>query len=582
MKSFYRLKGFLWENKWSYLLGFIWLLIVDSFQLIFPLILKAVTDELQNNLISLAGLIKYAIYIVLTGLVIGFGRYFWRIYIVGNSRKLEYQLRKELFNHLLILSPNYFNTHKTGDLMSHATNDINSVRMALGFGIIMTLDSIFIIILALISMARVASLKLTLIAIVNLPLIVLLTRRFGNAIYNRSKNVQEAFSNLTDMSQESFSGIRVIKSFTQEDLVTERFKGVNQDNLDKNLKLVKVSGSFRPLLEFIFSISLLITIFYGGKEAIKGNISLGDFIAFNAYLGLLNWPTRAIGQVINVLQRGSASMDRLNAILDEKPEILDSPNAISAPNLAGEIEFKEVSFKYPGSKFNALTDINFKLKKGDTLAIVGRTGSGKTTILNLLLRLYNLHQGEILIDGLNIDAYSLKSLRENIAYVPQDSFLFSKSIRENIGFAFDKELDIKEIHQAAKLSDLYENIIEFPQAFETILGERGVTLSGGQRQRTSIARALIKDSPLLILDDSLSAVDTETEDKILNNIKKYAQGTSTIIVSHRISTVQFADEIIFLDGGRIIERGNHKQLLDYKGAYKDLYDKQLLEEKIRK
>lgn len=581
MKTFRRLKSFFLENKWTYIVGLIWLLTVDMVQLLVPKILGNLTDDFQNNLLNMESILKYSIYIILTGTIIGVGRYFWRIYIIGNSRKLEYHLRKELFDHLLTLSPNYFNTHKTGDLMSHATNDINAIRMAMGFGTIMAIDSLFIIILSLFMMVKTTSLKLTVMAIFNLPIIMFITRRFGSTIYNRSRIVQGAFSDLTEVSQESFAGMRVIKSFVQEDLVSENFHKVNEDNLQKNLNLVKVSGSFRPLLEFIFSISLLITIFYSGKEVIRGNISLGSFIAFYTYLGLLNWPTRALGQVINVLQRGAASMDRLNLILEEKPDIVEIDNPKVLKNIDGKIQFKNVSFKYPNSKYNAISDINFTLDKGETLAILGRTGSGKSTIVNLLLRLYDLGEGSIFIDDVEIKNLSLESIRNNIGYVPQDNFLFSQTLTENVSFAFDEKVDDEKIYESTKIAEVYDNIINFPKGFDTLLGERGVTLSGGQKQRTSIARALIKNPSILILDDSLSAVDTETEENILNNLKSLSNDTTTIIISHRISTIQSADEIIFLDNGRIVERGKHEELLSLNGYYRDLYEKQLLEEKIK-
>ncbi|OLS02526.1 ABC transporter ATP-binding protein [Tissierella creatinophila] len=582
MHSFKRLKKFFQENKRGYIVGLIWLLFVDLVQLIVPKILELLTDSFQNNSINRSDLIKYCIYIVLTGVGIGVGRYLWRIYIIGNSRKLEYYLRKKLFQHLSTLSPNYYNHHKTGDLMSHATNDINSVRMALGFGTIMLIDSLFIIILSLFMMIRTTSLKLTIIAVFNLPIIILLTRKFGNIIYNKSKEVQIALSDLTETTQENFSGIRVIKSFVQEDLVSQEFTKTNNRNFQKNLDLVKISGSFSPLLQFVFSISLLITIFYGGKQVISGNISLGSFIAFNSYLALLNWPTRALGQVINVLQRGAASMDRLNTIFDEKPDIVEKKEAIVLDKFKGEIEFKDVNFKYLNSNYNALNSISFKVNKGDTLAIIGKSGSGKTTILSLLLRLYDIESGSILIDNINIKDISLASLRKNIGYVPQDNFLFSQTLEDNIAFSFDDEIPIEKVYEAAKASEVYDNILEFPDGFNTILGERGVTLSGGQKQRVSIARALIKNPSILILDDSLSAVDTATEENILNNLNKLGENITKIIISHRISTIQSADEILLLDDGVIVERGKHKELLKLDGLYKDLYDRQLLEEKFEK
>lgn len=579
MKSFSTLKEFLLKHKWSYLFGVFWLLLIDSVQLIEPQIFRKLGNDFDNNLLNSTAIIKYALMIIIIGLVISIGRYFWRIYIIGTSRKLEYYLRNKIFNHLLLLSPNYFNTHKTGDLMAHATNDVNAVRMAIGQGTIMMVDSTFMMILSIVMMVRTAGVKLTAISLFTLPLIIVIVTRFGKIIHKRFRIVQEAFSNLSDTIQESFSGIRVVKSFVQEDLVFEKFTEVNEENLKKNLDLVKISGTFHPLIQFVSSISFLLIILYGGKEVIYGRISLGDFIAFNLYLGLLVWPMMALGFVINMLQRGAASMDRINQILDEKPEIFDKEDKIELDDPKGKISFENVNFKYPGANNYALKNINFTIEEGKSLAIVGRTGSGKSTIVSLLLRLYDIEDGEISFDDIGIKDLSLKSLRENIGYVPQDNFLFSTSLENNISFAFDDPVPDEKIIQATKFSEVYDNIVEFPDGFKTILGERGVTLSGGQKQRTAIARAIIKDPSVLILDDSLSAVDTETEERILNNLKNVANKT-TIIISHRISTVKDSDEIIYIEDGQIVERGSHSELLSLNGLYRDLHEKQLLEEKI--
>lgn len=580
MKAFITLKDFFKKHKWSYFFGVIWLLLIDSVQLLVPQVLRKVTNLLQEGLLDHKGLLKYSLLILLTGLLIAIGRYFWRIYIFGTSRKMEHYLRNKLFHHLLTLSPNYYNTHKTGDLMAHATNDINAVRIASGQGIMMAVDATFLTILSMIMMARTTNIKLTLIALITLPFITLTVNKFGKVIYKRFTLVQEAFSNLTDTTQENFAGIRVIKSFVQEDLALEEFSQVNEDNLNKNLALVKVSGIFHPLIQFVSSISFLVVIVYGGRLVMLDAISLGDFIAFNNYLGLLIWPMMAVGWVINILQRGTASMERINTILDEEAEIIDSENAIPLDNVKGKIQFENVEFKYPGAKESVLKDINFTINEGQTLAIVGRTGSGKTSLVSLLLRLYDIDKGRILLDDIDIRDIAIKHLRENIAYVPQDNFLFSTTIGENIGFAFDDGLPEEEVISAAKAAQVYDNIVDFPEGFDTVLGERGVTLSGGQKQRVSIARALAKNAPILILDDSLSSVDTETEEKILNNLEMLTNKKTTIIISHRISTVQDADEIIVLDEGYIIERGTHDNLLEADGLYNYLYEKQLLEEKI--
>ncbi|NMB08258.1 MAG: ABC transporter ATP-binding protein [Tissierellia bacterium] len=580
MQNFITLKDFFKQNKWNYILGIICLLIIDSIQLLIPQIIRKVTNLLEEGLIVPTELLKYSLLILLTGFLIAAGRYLWRINIFGTSRKMEHYLRNMFFEHLLTLSPNYFTTHKTGDLMAHATNDINAVRQASGQGIMMAVDATFLTILSMIMMAKTTNIKLTLIALATLPFITLTVNKFGKVIYRRFTSVQEAFANLTDTTQENFAGIRVIKSFVQEDLALEEFTQVNEDNLSKNLALVKVSGIFHPLVQFVSSISFLIVIIYGGRLVMLDTITLGDFIAFNNYLGLLIWPMMAVGWVVNILQRGVASMERINTILDEESEIIDSENPIPLDKARGKIEFKNVDFKYPGAKEPVLKNINFTIEEGKTLAIVGRTGSGKTTIVNLLLRLYDIDHGEILLDDINIKDIKMQDLRENIAYVPQDNFLFSTTIKDNIGFAFDEEVSDEMIIEAAKAAEVYNNIVDFPNSFDTVLGERGVTLSGGQKQRVSIARALIKDSPILILDDSLSSVDTETEEKILNNLEKLTNRKTTIIISHRISTIQNADEIIVLDDGQIIERGTHDILVENNGLYNYLYEKQLLEEKI--
>lgn len=580
MKAFRTLRGFFVEHKWYYILGIVWLIIIDSIQLLVPQILRRATNLLQEGKLTYAGILKYGLFIILTGLGIAIGRFFWRNYIIGTSRKLEYYLRKKLFGHLLTLSPNFFHTHKTGDLMAHATNDIHSIRHALGMGIVMFIDSVFLTLLTIVMMVRTTNFRLTIIALFTLPFISVIVRKFGKVIHRRFRQVQEAFSQLTDTTQESFAGIRVIKSFVQEDLVIEEFNKVNRNNFEKNLKLVRVHGIFYPLINYIAAISFFIVIIYGGRLVILDLITLGDFIAFNNYLNLLVWPMMAMGWVINFIQRGIASMERINALLDEKPEIVDSVNAKELNSVEGKIQFENVYFKYPTSKDYVLKDINFTIEPGQTLAIVGKTGSGKTTIVNLLLRLYDIEKGSILIDGINIKDIKLKSIRENIGYVPQDNFLFSTSIRDNIGFAFDKAIDEETMIHSSKLAQVYDNIIAFPNQFDTVLGERGVTLSGGQKQRVSIARALAKDSPILILDDSLSAVDTETEELILNGLKSVTNQKTTIIISHRISTVKDADEIIVIDEGEIIERGTHDSLLELNGLYRYLYEKQLLEEKI--
>lgn len=580
MGSFKTLKDFFAKYKWRYIIGVIWLIFVDVLQLILPRILKNITDSLQSGQITHTLLLQYSGYVLVIGLGIAVGRFFWRIYIQGTSRLLEYHLRNKLFRHFQSLSTNFFNKHKTGDLMAHATNDINAVRMALGPGVVMVTDAFFITISAFIMMLKTTNIRLTLLALLPLPFLAFTVTKFGKMIHNRFKIVQEAFSKLTDKVQESFSGIRVVKSYVQEEADIQKFTTANKYNFDMNVKLVRVWGLFFPLVQFISALSFILIMWVGGIQVISGSISLGDFVAFNSYLGLLVWPMMAIGWVINLIQRGAASMERINKILNQQPEITDSKDVLNKTDIEGNIEFKNVSFKYPDSNTYSLRNINLKIEKGKTLAIVGRTGSGKTTIVNLLLRLYNVNEGKILIDEIDINKIPLKTLRENIGYVSQNNFLFSSTIKENIAFAFDGKIDDQLVINAAKISEIYDNIMDFPKKFNTVLGERGVTLSGGQKQRTAIARAIIKNPSILILDDSLSAVDTQTEEKILNNLKDIMKTRTTILIAHRISTVKKADEIIVLNEGVITERGTHEQLLQLNGLYKDIYEKQLLEEKI--
>lgn len=579
MKHFKRLKDFLIRNKWSYILGIVWLLIVDILQLLVPEILRKFTDDLVSNNISTKSLFRYGLYIVLIGIGIAFFRFLWRIYIIGTSRKLEYELRNKLFIHLQTLSTSYFNTHKTGDLMAHATNDINAVRMALGPGIVMMTDAIFMTAIAIGMMSKTTDIRLTFFALIPLPFLAFAIWMFGKKINSRFKSVQEAFSTLTDTVQENFAGIRVIKSFVQEEAEIEKFNEKNILLLNKNMSLVKLFGMFHPFIQFMASMSFLIAIFYGSTLVIYGQISLGDFVAFNSYLALLVWPMMALGWVINMLQRGAVSMERINKILDEEPEIIDSLDAFDIPNFKGELVFDNVSFHYPNADHNALENLSFRIPSGSSLGIIGKTGSGKTTIISLLLRLFENQKGNILLDGHKISDVKLQFLRKNIGYVDQDSFLFSTTLENNIGFGVDK-FTLEDVEYMAKVAQVHDNIVEFPLGYQTYVGERGVTLSGGQKQRTSIARALIKRPQILVFDDSLSAVDTHTEEKILEGLKREMNGKTTILIAHRISTIKDCDEIIVLDEGKIIERGNHHQLLQNKNLYYDFYQKQLLEDKI--
>lgn len=581
-KSLKPLLKYFRKYKVQYILGIFFLLFIDVVQLYIPQILKYFANDYQRGVLTMASATKYALLTIATGLMVAVARYFWRNFIIGNSMRVDYDLRKDFFWKLTSLSQNFFNTHKTGDLMSLATNDINAVRMTLGQGIIMFIDSTFLLILNLVMMIKTTNVLFASKVLFTIPLIILIVMRFGGVIHSRFKAVQAQYGTITDRAQENFSGIRIIKAFGQEEENAKLFREENQNYYNKNIELAKLQSFFNPFIHVLSNISYMLLLFFGAKEVMAGTMLLGDFIAFNAYLGLMMWPARALGMVIVFMQRGAASMDRLTNIFKTEPEIVDREGAIELDEIKGNIEFKNVSFKYAPELPYALKDISFKIEPGKTLAILGRTGSGKSSIVNVLLRLYDINEGEILVDGHEVKDVTLNSLRENISYVPQDDFLFSKTVKENIEFHYEHELDDEMIEKYAKIAGVYDDIIEFKDGFDTILGERGVTLSGGQKQRVSIARALAKEKNVLIMDDSLSAVDTQTEEEILKNLNTDEADVSKIIISHRVSTIKDADEILFIEDGAIVERGTHDELVSLGGRYNKLYEDQLLEQKINR
>ena len=578
MRKIKELFKYTYNYRKRYLFGIVFLIIVDICQLIPPKLIGFITDNISKGTASKGLILKYIVYIIVVAALMALGRYVWRIFIVGSSRYVEYDIRNKFFTHLQSLSTNFYDENKTGDLMALATNDLNAVRMALGQGVIMIIDAIVLSIATIVIMLSI-NVKLTMLSLLPLPFVSLVSLKFGKLMHKKFTKVQEAFSKLTDLVQENFSGIRIIKSFVQEEKEFQKFDVENTNNFKANMSFIRIWGLFSPLVEFIASLGLVLLVALGGVYVIYGKISLGEFIAFNMYLGNLIWPMMAIGWVINLIQRGFASLERIERILKEKPEIFDV-NANPAATLKGDIVIKDLTFKYKTMEKPALSNITLRVKEGQTLGIVGRTGSSKSTLVNLLLRLYNVEEGKIFINDQDINRIPLSTLRENIGFVSQDSFLFSNIISENINLAFEK-LDMDKIIQSTKDADIYDNIMDFPKGFETIVGERGVTLSGGQKQRTSIARALIKNPDILILDDCLSAVDAKTEVKILENLKRIMKEKTSIIISHRISAVKDADIIIVLEEGEIIQRGTHVELINEVGIYKDIYEKQLIEEKIQ-
>ncbi len=567
------IRDLLSKNKYKYALGIVFLLCVDILQLVLPKILGDVTDFLESGTLTRTRLAQYAAAISLIAVGVAVFRFLFRYTLMSVSRSIELSLRNRFYAHLQKLSVNYFNTHKTGDLMAHATNDMGNVTMASGQGIIFVIDSFLIPVVALVMMLSTGGLKLTAACFLPLLLLGIAVVFFMKIMQSRVQKQQEAFSNLTEAARENFSGIRVIKAFAQEKKEISRFERINAVNREANLKYVRLMSMMFPTVMSISALSFVIALWFGGVLVIQGAVTLGGFVAFNSYLGMLIWPITAIGWVANMFQRGFVSLERINTIMDETPEITDE-SVVEKASVKGSVEFKNLDFTYPGTERSVLSNINISIAAGKTLGIIGRTGSGKTTLINLISRLLKAPEGTLFIDGIDINKIPLSALRSSIGSVPQDTFLFSDTIAENIDFFRNNTSE--QIVSAAKTARILDSINEFPDKFETVLGERGVTLSGGQKQRVAIARAVIGSPAMLILDDCLSAVDASTEEEILKDLKNIMKERTSIIVSHRISAVKDADEIIVLEDGRVSERGTHDELLARNGFYHELYNKQLL------
>ena len=561
--------------------GTICVFINNGVWILFPLVLRHAVDGLQHG-VTREKLLTYSLELLGVAAIKGIFQFLTRWIVIGISREIEFDLRNDLFRHLESLSYSYYQRTRTGDIMARATNDLNAVRMLLGPAIMYSANTIVFTAGALVFMLSISP-KLTMYAFLPLPVVSITVQYFGKQIHERFEKIQAMFSEISARAQENFSGARVIRAYVQEEPEIAAFETSNREYIHRSLKLVRLMGMLWPTLETMLGLAIVLVLWLGGREVLHGRMTVGDFVAFNTYMVQLTWPVIALGWVINIFQRGTASMARINEILVEQPEIADSASVKAAgegaraTQIQGEIEFRGLNFAYNGVP--VLHDINLRIPAGSSLAIVGPTGSGKTTLVSLIPRIYDAAPGSVLIDGRPVREFPLEPLRRQIGFVPQETFLFSETIRENIAFGKEDATD-EEVRSAAEAANIAQDIEEFPEQYRTLVGERGITLSGGQKQRTAIARAIIRNPRILILDDALSSVDTHTEDKILNHLREVMQGRTTIFISHRVSTVRNADRIAVLHAGRIVELGTHDELLARNGYYSDLYNKQLLEEEL--
>lgn len=577
MKVYYELMWFFKKEKKAYITGIIALIIVAVLQLIPPRIVGWTVDEITDNSLTFGKLSIFILILVVNAIALYGLRFLWRISIFGSAVRLARLLRKNLFEHFTNMPISFYQRKRTGDLMAHATNDVQAVQQTAGFGILSLFDSlaqggaVFVAMLVI-------DWKLTVVALIPMPIMAVLTNFYSKKLFKSFYHAQEAFSDMNDKTQESINGIKVTKSFGQENEEIESFIEQSEDLLKKNMVVAKIDGLYDPTISFISGLCFILALGFGGYQVVQGDLTIGQLISFTTYLGLLIWPMLAFGFLFNVLERGSASYTRIQQLLAEKMEITDLDTANNEIP-SGKLKYDIASFTYPNCTTPSLNNIHFELNKGETLGIVGKTGSGKSTLLKLLMREFDLEDGAIYFGNHELKEYKISNLRGSIGYVPQDNFLFSTSIRENIAFANTK-VSIEEVVNAAKLANIDEDIKGFSDGYNTVVGERGVALSGGQKQRIAIARALIMNPEVLILDDSLSAVDAKTEETILRNLKENREQKTTIITAHRLSAIKHAHVIVVLENGNIIQSGTHEELIEIDGWYREMYLMQQLEELV--